>query len=55
MHAIEDEHAYQAALAEADALMEAEAGTPNGERLNAVVTLVEAYERQSWRIPASSG
>ena len=37
---------YRATLAEIEALMSAEPGTPEGERLDVLVTLVEAYERQ---------
>lgn len=36
---------YQAALKEIESLMSAEASTPEGDRLEALVTLVEAYER----------
>ncbi|MBF0311345.1 MAG: transcriptional regulator [Magnetococcales bacterium] len=36
---------YQATLDEIEALMAAEADTPEGERLDILVTLVEAYER----------
>ena len=43
---------YEAALARVDALMNAESGTPNGEHLDALVTLVEAYEARHWPIPA---
>ena len=35
---------YEVALAEIDRLMEAKPGTPDGERLDALATLVEAYE-----------
>ncbi len=37
---------YRAALAEIDKLMDAAAGTPQGDRLDVLATLVEAYERQ---------
>jgi HTH-type transcriptional regulator/antitoxin HigA len=36
---------YHAALKEIETLMAAERDTPKGERLNVLVTLVEAYER----------
>ncbi len=36
---------HRAALKEIDALMQARAGTPEGERLDVLVTLVEAWER----------
>ena len=37
---------YQATLREIESLMRAEADSPEGERLDILVTLVEAYERQ---------
>lgn len=37
---------YRAALAEIETLMTAELDTPEGERLDILVTLVEAHERQ---------
>jgi HTH-type transcriptional regulator/antitoxin HigA len=40
---------HRAALKEIEALMTAEAGTPEGERLDVLVTLVEAYERKHYR------
>jgi HTH-type transcriptional regulator/antitoxin HigA len=49
---IHTEHDYEAALAEVDALMQAEPGTPEGERLDILVTLIEAYESRHWAIPA---
>jgi len=36
---------HRAALKEIEALMQARAGTPEGERLDVLVTLVEAWER----------
>ena len=38
--------AYRAALKEIESLMKARANTPEGERLDILVTLVEAYERK---------
>ena len=38
--------AYRAALKEIDSLMNARANTPEGERLDILATLVEAYERR---------
>jgi HTH-type transcriptional regulator/antitoxin HigA len=38
--------AYRAALKEIESLMSARANTPEGERLDILVTLVEAYERK---------
>ena len=37
---------HRAALKEIEALMHARAGTPEGERLDVLATLVEAYERK---------
>ena len=37
---------YRAALKEIEALMTARAGSPDGERLNILATLVEAYEKR---------
>ena len=37
---------YRAALKEIETLMAAEADTPEGERLDVLVTLVEAYEQK---------
>lgn len=36
---------YRATLREIEGLMQAKAGTPEGDRLDVLVTLVEAYER----------
>lgn len=41
---------YDAALAEVDTLMDAEPGTPEGDRLDVLVTLIEAYEARHWAI-----
>lgn len=43
---IETEEDYRAALREIESLMTAESGTPEGEKLDALVTLIEAYERK---------
>lgn len=42
---------YQAALAEIERLIEAQPGTPEGDRLEVLVTLVEAYEARHYPIP----
>jgi HTH-type transcriptional regulator/antitoxin HigA len=47
---IKTEADYNAALAEIDVLMDAEPGTPEGDRLDVLVTLIEAYEAKHWRI-----
>ena len=43
---IRSDEDYRATLQEIESLMTAEPGTPNGERLDVLVTLVEAYERR---------
>jgi HTH-type transcriptional regulator/antitoxin HigA len=35
---------YKAVLAEVDGLMNAKLGTPEGDKLDVLVTLIEAYE-----------
>ena len=45
---LKTEHDYEQALAEIDALLGAQPHTPEGERLDALVTLVEAYEREHY-------
>ena len=42
---------YQAALKGIDSLLEAQPGTPEGDRLDVLVTLVEAYEAKHFPIP----
>ena len=49
---IHNEEDYEAALAEVDALMDAIPGTPEGDRLDVLVTLIEAYEARHWAIEA---
>ncbi len=46
---IETERDYRNALKEIEGLMTARRNTPEGDRLNALVTLVEAWERQHYR------
>ena len=41
---IKSEADYEAALAEIETLMRAERDTPEGDRLDVLVTLVQAYE-----------
>ena len=41
---------YRAALKEIETLMTAEHDTPRGERLDVLVTLVEAYENKHYRL-----
>lgn len=40
---------YRAALKEVEALMAAEPNSPEGERLDVLVTLIEAYENKHYR------
>ena len=47
---IKNESDYDAALAEIAELMDARANTPKGDRLDVLVTLVEAYEEKHWRV-----
>jgi len=49
---IRTDNDYQAALAEASLLMAAEAGTPEGDRLDVLATLVEAYEAARYPVEA---
>lgn len=45
---IKTEEDYRATLREIESLMTAELNTPEGERLDVLVTLVEAYERKNF-------
>jgi HTH-type transcriptional regulator / antitoxin HigA len=47
---IRSEGDYEAVLAEIDELMDAQPGTSEGDRLDVLVTLVEAYEARHWEI-----
>ncbi len=49
---IRTEADYQAALAEIDSLFDAAPHTPEGDRLDVLATLVEAYEGQHYSLPA---
>jgi HTH-type transcriptional regulator / antitoxin HigA len=48
---IRTEADYEAALAEIECLFDAAPATPEGDRLDVMVTLVEAYEAQHYPIP----
>lgn len=48
---IRNEDDYQAALVEIEALFDSAPGTPGGDRLDVLVTLVEAYENKHYPIP----
>ena len=43
---------YRAALKDVERLWEAEPGTPDGDRVDVLVTLIEAYEAKNFPIPA---
>jgi len=47
---IRTEADYEAALAEIQSLMDAALHTSEGDRLDVLVMLVEAYEAKHWRI-----
>ena len=49
---IKTEADYETALAEIEELFEAEPGTPEGDRLEILTTLVEAYEDAHYSIPS---
>lgn len=49
---IHNEEDYEAALAEVDSLMDAVPETLEGDRLDVLVTLIEAYEARHWAIEA---
>ena len=49
---IRSEEEYETALAEIDILWNAEDGTPEADRLDLLVLLVEAYEAEHYPIPA---
>lgn len=48
---IHSEADYRAALKEIENLMESQPGTPDGDRMEVLVTLVEAYEAKHFPIP----
>jgi HTH-type transcriptional regulator/antitoxin HigA len=48
---IRNEVDYQAALKEIEDFIESQPGTPEGDRLDVLVTLVEAYEAKKFPIP----
>lgn len=49
---IRTETDYEATLAEIERLFDAAPDTPDGDRLEVLVTLVEAYEAQHYSVPA---
>ena len=52
IHPIRTEADYEAALSQVEALMDAQFGTPEGDHLDVLVTLIEAYEARHWPVPA---
>ncbi|CAB1082941.1 Helix-turn-helix motif [Olavius algarvensis Delta 1 endosymbiont] len=48
---IKEEKDYQAALKEIESIFEAAPGTPEGDRLDVLTTLVEAYEDRNFQLP----
>lgn len=48
---IKTEADYESVLNEIESLMDAEPGTPDGDKLEVLVTLVEAYEAKHYKIP----
>ncbi len=47
---IRNDREHKAALLEIEGLMDAKAGTPRGDRLDLLATLVEVYEARRWPI-----
>jgi HTH-type transcriptional regulator/antitoxin HigA len=43
---------YRAALKEVERLWDADPGTPSGDRVDVLVTLIEAYEAKHFPVPA---
>ena len=48
---IRTEADYEAALKDIEKLMESQPGTPEGDRMDVLVTLIEAYEAKHFPIP----
>lgn len=51
---VRNEEDHRAALTEIDALWGAPEGSPEGDRLDALVALVESFEEKRWREPAQA-
>ena len=49
---IKEEKDYDAALARINELMDAEPGTPDGDELELLVTLLELYEKETTQLTA---
>ena len=52
IRSIKTEEDYEWALAEVDALLDAKMDTPESDRFDVLVTLVEAYEDEHYSIPS---
>ncbi len=52
IHPIKTEADYQAALKDIERLFDAVPNTPEGDRLEVLTTLVEAYEEQHYPVPS---
>lgn len=52
MHPIRTEDEYEAALSRIEILFDANPGTPEGDELEVITLLVEAYEDKHFAIPA---
>lgn len=52
VRAVHDEQDYEVVLAEIGGLMDARPGSPDGDRLDVLVALVEAYEARHWPVAA---
>lgn len=50
IHALKTEEHYQAALKEVEKLMHAKPNTPAGDKLEVLVTLIEAYEAKHYSL-----
>ncbi len=50
---IRTDASYRATLTEVETLMMAELDTPEGEKLDVLVTLIEAYERKQFSLDLS--
>lgn len=49
INSIKNERDYQKALKELDRLMDARQNTAEGDRLDVLVTLAEAWEKKHWQ------
>jgi HTH-type transcriptional regulator/antitoxin HigA len=54
IQAIKSERDYRAALQQVEALMDADSGTPDGDKLDVLATLISAYEACHYPMNAAS-